>query len=51
MAKLSLATFDQPLVFVFAVTLAVVPVIALAAALMARAGLPSPIALAGGNAA
>lgn len=47
MAKLSLATFDTPLVFIAAMILVIVPVIALMAALARRVGVPTPAAAAG----
>ncbi len=47
MARPSLADFDHPLVFLFFLTLALVPIIALLGIVMQRAGLPGPAALFG----
>lgn len=47
MAKPTLADFDHPLVFLFFLTLALVPIIALLGIAMQKFGLPGPAALFG----
>lgn len=51
MAKLNIKDFDNPATFILAVVLVILPILALVAALLAKYGLPSPLALAGGTAA
>ncbi len=47
MAKLTLADFDHPLVFLFFLTLALIPIIALIGVGLKAANLPGPAALFG----
>lgn len=47
MARTTLADFDHPVVFLFFLILAIVPIIALLGIVMARLGLPGPAALFG----
>lgn len=50
MRKLTLADFDHPLVFLFFLTLALVPTIALLGMAMQKFGLPGPASLFGASA-
>lgn len=47
--KVNLKTFDKPVFFILFVSMAVIPVLALLAYGMHRAGLPGPLAVANGG--